>query len=601
MTHKTFPSWPDVAPQLIETAAGRSPADTVIRNGKWVNVHTREVLDGHDIAIKAGRIAYVGPDASYRTGPDTQVIEAEGRYMVPGLCDGHMHIESGMLTPAEFARAVIPHGTTTMFTDPHEIANVLGLEGVRLMHDEALLQPVNIYTQMPSCAPSAPGLETTGYEISAEDVTEAMTWPGIIGLGEMMNFPGVANGDAKMLAEIAATQRAGKTVGGHYASPDLGPDFAAYVAGGPADDHEGTCEADAIARMRQGMRAMVRLGSAWYDVEAQITAITEKGLDPRNFILCTDDCHSGTLVNDGHMNRVVRHAIDCGCDPLVAIQMATINTATHFGLEREIGSITPGRRADVILTSDLKTLPIEVVIARGQIVAESGSIKVECPHLDWPAHARGTVHLGHELTAKDFELAAPDGANAVTANVIGVVENQAPTKALKAELPVQDGLVEGTEDVCQIALVERHRATGGVTNAFVSGFGYEGKMAMASTVAHDSHHMIVVGTDRAQMALAANRLAEVGGGITIFRDGEELALVELPIAGLMSDSPASEVAANAQKLVEAMEACGCKLNNAYMQHSLLALVVIPELRISDLGLVDVRSFKKIPVIEPFNE
>ncbi|NHM18305.1 adenine deaminase [Tritonibacter mobilis] len=601
MTHKTFPSWPDVAPQLIETAAGRSPADTVIRNGKWVNVHTREVLDGHDIAIKAGRIAYVGPDASYCTGPDTQVIEAEGRYMVPGLCDGHMHIESGMLTPAEFARAVIPHGTTTMFTDPHEIANVLGLEGVRLMHDEALLQPVNIYTQMPSCAPSAPGLETTGYEISAEDVTEAMTWPGIIGLGEMMNFPGVANGDAKMLAEIAATQRAGKTVGGHYASPNLGPDFAAYVAGGPADDHEGTCEADAIARMRQGMRAMVRLGSAWYDVEAQITAITEKGLDPRNFILCTDDCHSGTLVNDGHMNRVVRHAIDCGCDPLVAIQMATINTATHFGLEREIGSITPGRRADVILTSDLKTLPIEVVIARGQIVAESGSIKVECPHLDWPAHARGTVHLGHELTAKDFELAAPDGANAVTANVIGVVENQAPTKALKAELPVQDGLVEGTEDVCQIALVERHRATGGVTNAFVSGFGYEGKMAMASTVAHDSHHMIVVGTDRAQMALAANRLAEVGGGITIFRDGEELALVELPIAGLMSDSPASEVAANAQKLVEAMEACGCKLNNAYMQHSLLALVVIPELRISDLGLVDVRSFKKIPVIEPFNE
>ncbi|MCZ4268114.1 adenine deaminase [Rhodobacteraceae bacterium G21628-S1] len=601
MTHKTFPSWPDVAPQLIETAAGRSPADTVIRNGKWVNVHTREVLDGHDIAIKAGRIAYVGPDASYCTGPNTQVIEAEGRYMVPGLCDGHMHIESGMLTPAEFARAVIPHGTTTMFTDPHEIANVLGLEGVRLMHDEALLQPVNIYTQMPSCAPSAPGLETTGYEISAEDVTEAMTWPGIIGLGEMMNFPGVANGDAKMLAEIAATQRAGKTVGGHYASPDLGPDFAAYVAGGPADDHEGTCEADAIARMRQGMRAMVRLGSAWYDVEAQITAITEKGLDPRNFILCTDDCHSGTLVNDGHMNRVVRHAIDCGCDPLVAIQMATINTATHFGLEREIGSITPGRRADVILTSDLKTLPIEVVIARGQIVAEAGSIKVECPHLDWPDTARGTVHLGHELTAKDFELAAPEGANAVTANIIGVVENQAPTKALKAELPVENGLVEGKGDICQIALVERHRATGGVTNAFVSGFGYEGKMAMASTVAHDSHHMIVVGTDRAQMALAANRLAGVGGGITIFRDGEELALVELPIAGLMSDSPASEVAANAQKLVEAMEACGCKLNNAYMQHSLLALVVIPELRISDLGLVDVRSFKKIPVIEPFNE
>ncbi len=563
-----------------------------------MNVHTREALPDHDIAIAVGRIAFVGRDATHCIGPNTQIIEANGRYMLPGLCDAHMHIESGMLTPAEFARAVIPHGTTSMFTDPHEIANVLGLDGVRMMHDEALMQPVNIFTQMPSCAPSAPGLEATGYEITPEDVAEAMNWPGIIGLGEMMNFPGVIHGDRKMLAEIAATQNAGKTVGGHYASPDLGPDFAAYVAGGPADDHEGTCEADAIARVRQGMRSMMRLGSAWYDVERQITAVTEKGLDPRGFILCTDDCHSGTLVNEGHMNRVVRHAIACGCDPLIALQMATINTATHFGLEREIGSITPGRRADVILSSDLRELPIEVAIARGQIVAENGAISVDCPHLNWPDSARNTVHLGHTLTDKDFEIKAPEGANRVRANVIGVVENQAPTKALKAELPINGGLVEGEGDVCQIALVERHRATGGVTNAFVSGFGYQGRMAMASTVAHDSHHMIVVGTDREQMALAANRLAEVGGGITLFRDGEELALVELPIAGLMSDSPAADVAAKADRLVQAMQDCGCQLNNAYMQHSLLALVVIPELRISDLGLVDVRTFEKIDLLEP---
>ncbi|MEP4979218.1 adenine deaminase [Ascidiaceihabitans sp.] len=597
MEHKTFPSWPDTAPYLIEVAAGRAPAQTVIRGGIWVNVHTREALPDHDIAITHGRIACVVPDASHCIGPDTEIIEANGRYMIPGLCDGHMHIESGMLTPAEFARAVIPHGTTSMFTDPHEIANVLGLEGVRLMHDEALIQPINVFTQMPSCAPSAPGMETTGYEISAEDVAEAMTWPGIIGLGEMMNFPGVSNADPKMLAEIAATQNAGKTVGGHYASPDLGPAFAAYVAGGPADDHEGTCEADAIARMRQGMRSMIRLGSAWYDVETQITAITEKGLDSRNMILCTDDCHSGTLVNDGHMNRAVRHAIECGCDPLVALQMATINTATHFGLEREIGSLTPGRRADVILTSDLKTLPIEHVIARGKTVSIQCKIQVNCPHLDWPENARNTVHMGKTLSGTDFEIAAPSGANSVTANVIGVVENQAPTKALKADLPVRDGLVQSEGDVCQIALVERHRATGGVVNAFVSGFGYKGPMAMASTVAHDSHHMIVVGTDRENMALAANRLAEVGGGITLFKDGTEQALVELPIAGLMSDRPATEVAAKSDKLIAAMVDCGCTLNNAYMQHSLLALVVIPELRISDLGLVDVRSFEFIPIFD----
>jgi adenine deaminase len=600
MEQSSFPTWPQAAARLVDVAAGRAPADLVIRGGIWVNVHSREALPGHDIAIAEGRIACVLPDAGYCIGSDTTVIEANGRYMVPGLCDAHMHIESGMLTPAEFARAVIPHGTTSMFTDPHEIANVLGLPGVRMMHDEALMQPVNIFTQMPSCAPSAPGLETTGFAITPEDVTEAMTWPGIIGLGEMMNFPGVAAGDAKMLAEIAATQNAGKTVGGHYASPDLGRPFAAYVAGGPADDHEGTSEADAIARVRNGMRAMLRLGSAWYDVEAQITAITEKGLDPRGFILCTDDCHSGTLVNDGHMNRVVRHAIACGCDPLIALQMATINTATHFGLEREIGSLSPGRRADVILTSDLATLPIEMVLARGRVIAENGVCLVDCPHLDWPENARNTVHLGHVLRAADFEIAAPEGANTARANVIGVVENQAPTKALQFDLPVENGLVEGdaAHDVCQIALVERHRATGTVVNGFVSGFGYRGPMAMASSVAHDSHHMIVVGTDRAHMALAANRLAEVGGGITIYRDGKELALVELPIAGLMSDSLAQEVAAKADAMMQAMRDCGCDLNNAYMQHSLLALVVIPELRISDLGLVDVRDFAKIPLLEP---
>ena len=333
------------------------------------------------------------------------------------------------------------------------------------------------------------------------------------------------------------------------------------------------------------------------DVESQITAVTEKGLDPRGFILCTDDSHSGTIVNEGHMNRVVRHAIECGCDPLIALQMATINTATHFGLERELGSIAPGRRADVILTSDLKTLPIEHVIARGQTVARMGICEVECPHLDWPRHARSTVHMGPAKSADAFKISAPDGANSVRANVIGVVENQAPTKALKADLPVTNGLVETTGDICQIALVERHCATGGVVNGFVSGFGYSGKMAIASTVAHDSHHMIVVGTDREMMAAAANRLSNVGGGISVWKDGAELALVELPIAGLMSDEPAKDVARKADQMVRAMQDCGCTLNNAYMQHSLLALVVIPEIRISDLGLVDVTKFQLTPLFE----
>ena len=592
----TVLTWAEAAPRLIAVAAGREAADLVVRGGVWVNVQSGELIPGTDLAIAAGRFAYCGPGAGPRIGPETRVIEADGRYLVPGLCDAHMHIESGMLTVSEFVQAVAPHGTTSMFVDPHEIANVLGLPGVRLMHDEAQVQPVNVFVQMPSCAPSAPGLETTGVELGPEEVAEAMTWPGIIGLGEMMNFPGVAAADPKMLGEIAATQAAGKTVGGHYASPDLGAAFHAYVAGGPADDHEGTREEDAIARVRQGMRAMLRLGSAWYDVKAQITAVTEKGLDPRNFILCTDDCHSGTLVNDGHMNRVVRHAIACGLAPMTAIQMATINTATHFGLERELGSIAPGRRADLVLSSDLTALPIETVIARGQVVAEGGRMLAPRPAFAYPDSARDTVRVGRDLAAEDFVVPAPPGAGRVRARVIGVVENQAPTRALEAELPVQAGHVALTGDVAHIALVERHRATGGVVNGFVSGFGYDVPCAMASTVAHDSHHMIVVGTSRADMARAANRLAEVGGGVTLWREGVEQALIPLPIAGLMADRPAAEVAAEADRLMAAMRACGCTLNNAYMQHSLLALVVIPELRISDLGLIDVTRFEKTELI-----
>jgi len=262
-----------------------------------------------------------------------------------------------------------------------------------------------------------------------------------------------------------------------------------------------------------------------------------------------------------------------------------------------LGSITPGRRADVVLTSDIKTLPIDLVIARGQVVAQDGKINVTCPHLEWPQSARETVHMGKTLAASDFEIVAPAETKTVTAKVIGVVENQAPTEALTAVLPVKDRIVTGRDDVCQIALVERHRATGKVVNGFVSGFGYSGKMAMASTVAHDSHHMIVVGTDHAMMAAAANRLGDVGGGITVWKDGEELALVKLPIAGLMSDRPAVEVAANADQMVQAMADCGCTLNNAYMQHSLLALVVIPALRISDLGLVDVDKFELTDLFE----
>lgn len=585
---------------LIDVAMGRAHADLVILGGRWVSVQSGEIIPNTDVAIVQGRIAFVGRDARHTIGKKTKVIEAKGRFLVPGLLDAHMHVESGMLTVTEFVRAVAPRGTTGMFVDPHEIANVFGLRGVKLMVDEALKQPIHVWVQMPSCVPSAPGLETPGSSIGPKEVAEAMRWKGIIGLGEMMNFPGVIMGDKKMLDEMSATRAAGKVIGGHYASPDLGLPFHGYAAGGAEDDHEGTRLDDAIARVRQGMKAMLRYGSAWHDVAAQVKAITEKKLDSRRFILCTDDSHAETLTREGHMDRVLRHAIEEGLNPMTAIQMMTINTAEHFGLSREMGMIAPGRWADVLLVEDLMRFKAGVVIARGQVIAENGEWQVKLPSVKYPKWATNSVHLKRKLTAEDFVLRTRAGnGSEIEANVIGVIENQAPTRLLRMKVGVENGEVKTDlkRDLAKIALVERHRATGKVTLGLVSGFGFTRKCAVASTVAHDSHHMIVAGTDEESMAVAANELAKCGGGQVVVLDGKVVGLVELQIAGLMSNERADVVARKTGTVLDGFKLCGSELNNPNMQLSLLALAVIPELRISDKGLVDVTKFDFIPALE----
>jgi len=591
--------WLEYRKDLIDVAMGRAPADLVIQNGQWVNVQSGEIIPGVDIAIKGERIAFVGEDASHTIGDETEVLDAAGQFLVPGLLDAHMHVESGMITVTEFVRAVAPRGTTGMFIDPHEIANVFGLDGVKLMVDEARDQPIHVWVQVPSCVPSAPGLETPGSSIDPDDVAEAMTWDGIIGLGEMMNFPGVFLGDEKMLAEMAETQAAGKVIGGHYASLDLGLPFHGYVAGGPEDDHESTRLEDAVARVRQGMKVMMRLGSAWHDVEAQVKAVTELGLDSRHFILCTDDSHSETLVEDGHMDRVVRHAIQHGLAPIKAIQMATINTAEHFGVDKDMGMIAPGRYADILFVPDLAAFEVEAVYAKGQRIASNGRLKIDIPAFPYPEWATKSVHLGKTLGASDFRLASPIEDGPVAANVIGVVENQAPTRHLRMEVEAKNGEipVDFQQDIAKISLVERHKGTGSVQMGLVSGFGFSEPCGLATTVAHDSHHMIVVGTNEADMAQAANILAEINGGQVVVMDGEVIGMVELPIAGLMSNERAEVVAKKAATVLEGFVKCGCTLNNPNMQLSLLALVVIPELRISDLGLVDVTKFEFIPVFD----
>ncbi|HTP01368.1 MAG TPA: adenine deaminase [Anaerolineales bacterium] len=594
-----MPTSARLARSLVDVAMGRKCADLVIRDGQWVCVQSGEIITHTDIAITDGHIAFVGADARHTIGKGTKVIHAHGRYLVPGLLDGHMHVESGMVTVTEFVRAVAPRGTTGMFIDPHEMANVFGLKGVKLMVDEAARQPIHVWVQMPSCVPSAPGFETPGSSIGPREVTEAMTWPGIIGLGEMMNFPGVLNSDDKLLAEMAATHAANKTVGGHYASPDMGRAFHGYVAGGAEDDHEGTRLEDAIERARQGMRPMLRYGSSWHDVASQIGAVLEKGMDPRRFILCTDDSHAQTLADDGHMDRVLRHAVSLGLDPMTAIQMMTINTAEHFGVSREMGMIAPGRWADIVLAADLTDFHADLVVAKGQVIAQGGNWKVALPASTPPSWALNSVHLKRPVRAADFVLKAGAAASKLLVHVIGVIENQAPTRHLMFEVEPHDGEIraERSRDLAKIALVQRHRGMSGITVGLVNGFGFTETCAVASTVAHDSHQMLVVGTDESNMAVAVNKLAEVGGGQVVVKNGKVVGLVELRIGGLMSAENVSIVARKAQTVLEGFRACGCQLNNPNMQLSLMALVVIPELRISDKGLVDVIKLELVPVAE----
>ena len=594
-----MPSSTKLTRSLVDVAMGRNPADLVIQNGKWVSVQSGEIIPGTDVAIKDGHIAYVGEDARHTIGKKTKVIDAKGRYLVPGLLDGHMHVESGMVTVTEFVRAVAVRGTTGMFIDPHEMANVFGLKGVKLMLDEARKQPIHVWVQMPSCVPSAPGFETPGARIGPKEVAQAMKWEGIIGLGEMMNYAGVAMGDGNMLEEMSLTHASNKTIGGHYASPDLGLPFHGYVAGGVEDDHEGTVLEDAVERVRQGMKAMLRYGSSWHDVASQLGAVTKLGMDPRRFLLVTDDSHAQTISQDGHMDRVLRHAIEQGLDPVTAIQMMTINTAEHFGLSKEMGMIAPGRWADIVLVKDLNDFKADLVIAKGQVIAEGGKWKVSLPKFRYPLWATKSVKLKRRLKAEDFRLKVSSPKSQVKANVIGVIENQAPTRHLTFDLQPENGEIKADleRDIAKIALVERHKGTGNIMLGLVSGFGFQGKCAVASTVAHDSHHLIVVGTDEQSMAVAANSLAKSGGGQVVVKDGKVIGQVELKIGGLMSHEKADVVAQKAGTILDGFQTCGCRLNNPNMQLSLLALVVIPELRISDKGLVDVTKFNFVPVLE----
>jgi adenine deaminase len=584
------PSLASVSRTLSDVCMGREPADLVIAGGRLVNVHTREVLDGVEVAVKAGRIAMFG-DCAHTRGPATRVLDAEGAHLVPGLIDTHLHVESAMVTVGAFADAVLPHGTTTALIDNHEMANVLGLEGIRWMLEEGSALQLKVLLAVPSCVPALPGFEDAGATITPDDVREALTWEGVAALGEMMNMPGVIESDDATHAMIGAVLDARRPVTGHWSLHGWDDHrLHAYAAAGVDSDHETVLRSDALAKLRAGMWVQLREGSAWHDVEKLAPVLLEDGIDSRHALLVTDDMHPETLATVGHLNHAVRTAIRCGIDPLLAIQMATVNAAEYMGYRHDLGSIAPGRCADVLLVDDLAEMRPRLVLADGEPIGS------EIPRYEYPARARDTVRIAREPTIEDLRVPAPGASARVRA--IGMVPGELATEHRIVDAPVVDGEVRADPsiDLAKAASIERHGGPGTIGVGFVQGLGLQ-HGAVATTVAHDNHNLLVVGMDDADMLAAVARLRETGGGMVAVDGGEVIGEVRLPIAGLMSDRSVPEVADEVRSLARAYETLGATMEYPFMMVSFLSLGVIPALRVTNRGLVDGREFALVdPVV-----
>ena len=512
--------------------------------------------------------------------------------------DGHIHIESSMLSAGEYARSVIPHGTTGIYPDPHEICNVLGLSGVKCMIEDSKRAPLKAMFVTPSCVPAVPGFEDTGSFVGPADVAETMKWDEIAGLGEMMNFPGILSGSDHAHDIVGETLKADKVVTGHYSMPETGAGLNAYVASGIRCCHESTRAEDALAKMRLGMYAQLREGSAWHDLHEVAKAITGHQVDSRFACLISDDTHPHTLAAEGHMDYIVRRAVEEGIDPVTAIQMVTINTAQCYRMDQELGSIAPGKCADIVLLKDLNNVEVTKVFIDGELVAEDGSMTVDIPPYTYPDWARNSMHIKGDVTPETFAVKAPEGETEVKVRVMEVIPARVGNYERSVSLKVQRGRLESdiSQDVLKAFVLERHHETGNMGAGFVKGFGIKNG-AMASTVSHDAHNLLVVGTNDEDMALAANTLIQCGGGMAAVQGGQVLGCTPLPIAGLMNDKPAEEMARMVADLEEAWKKIGCEMPSPFMTMALLALACLPELRLTDRGLVDCRTFRFVPLIE----
>ena len=547
-------------------------------------------MENVDVAVSEGRIAMVG-DCKHCIGENTQVIDASGKYLAPAFMDGHIHVESSMLTVGEYAKAVVSHGTSGIFMDPHEICNVLGLDGVKYMLEDAKRTPLKAMLTTPSCVPAVPGFEDTGASIGPKEVAQTMTWDECVGLGEMMNFPGILGADERTHAIVGETLKAGKIPTGHYSLPETGTGLNGYIASGVRCCHESTREIDALEKMRLGMYAMLREGSAWHDLKEVSKAITNREIDSRFACLISDDTHPNTLQSQGHLDHIVKRAIEEGVDPITAIQMVTINVAQCFQLDHDMGSITPSKCADMVLIDDLITCKVNEVFIDGELVAKNGKMLKAFAPYSYPEKAKKSVHLS-TVTTSDFNIDAKGKKDNAVVHVMEVIPARVGTYDRHLQVPVQDDLLQAKpeEDILKVAVFERHHETGTVGRGFVKGFGIKNG-ALAQTVAHDAHNLLVVGSNDEDMAIAANALIECGGGLVAVQNGKILGKVPLPIAGLMSDEPLELMSEKVESLEKAWADMGCALPSPFMTMALIPLACLPETRLTNRGLVDCRTFR----------
>jgi len=557
--------------KLVEVARGDKLADLVIR-GRILSVFTGEIIEG-DVAICGSHIAGIGDYEGLER------IETDG-VILPGFIDAHIHLESTLLSPSEFAKAVLPHGTTSVVIDPHEIANVAGLAGIKYLIDASRDLPVSFYIMAPSCVPAIKGFETFGAEITSRDIEEILQWERVIGLAEMMNFPGVLYGDEEVLKKLEAAK--GRVIDGH--APGLhGKALNAYLSAGIMSDHECTSLGEAIEKVRLGMKIMIRGGSVAKNLAELLKAVTE--FSSENFMLASDDLLPTDILDEGHMDYRLRLCVENGMKPEIAVKMATINTARYFGL-RDIGAVAPGYRADIVVVEDLESFKVEKVIKEGKTVWDGG-LKTEIRSVEPPEGIRRSVRMP-PLSKEDLVIEA----RGKVCRLIELIPGQIITKKAEWEPVIKDGIAfpDPDQDVAKVVVVDRHRAEKRIGVGFVRGFGIK-KGAIASSVGHDSHNCICVGISDADMLLAFRRLEELQGGFVVVDNGEIKAELPLPVAGLISDLPFEEVAERLKKLYNAAKLLGIEVEHPFTAMSFLPLAVIPELKVTNYGLVDVTEMK----------